>query len=467
MDNHFDIVVIGGGPGGYVAAIRASQLGFKVAVVEKRKELGGTCLNVGCIPSKALLDSSEYYYHAKHMSASHGIEINDITLNFSKMMARKKEVVQATASGVDFLFKKNKVKRLIGTGSFLNKNSIQVKNGKQTTTISTDQTIIATGSEPASLTFAPFDGKRIISSTEALELNRVPKHLIIIGGGFIGLEIGSVYGRLGSRVTVIEFLHSIVPTLDRELGRALQRSLKGLNFEFHLTTKVTGIQSSKQKVDVTAEDKTGKLLSFSGDYTLVAIGRRPYTKGLNLKMIGIELDRLGRVVVDSSFRTNCQHIYAIGDVTAGPMLAHKAEEEGVAVAEIIAGGIATVNHNTIPGVVYTWPEVASVGKSEEQLKKASIDYKKGTFPFKASGRARAAGETEGFIKVLADAETDEILGVHMIGPRCSDMIAEAVVAMEYQASAEDIGRIIHAHPTFTESFKEAALMASADRAIHL
>ena len=467
MADHFDIVVIGAGPGGYVAAIRAAQLGFKAAVVEKRNELGGTCLNVGCIPSKALLDSSEHFYHAKHKLAKHGIDITGVKVNFAKMIARKDDVVRATVTGIDYLFKKNKIKRLKGIASFLDKNSLQIKDGKRNSQISADTIIIATGSEPTPLPFASFDNKRIISSTEALELKKVPNHLIIIGGGFIGLEIGSVYGRLGSQITVIEFLDSIIPILDRELGKVLQRSLKNLNFTFHLKTKVTAIKSSKQNVDVMAEANTGKILSFSGDYALVAIGRRPYTKDLNLKKIGINVDTLGRIEINSNFQTRCKNVYAIGDVTTGPMLAHKGEEEGMAVAEIIAGQVVVVNHNTIPGVVYTWPEVASVGKSEEQLKKEDIDYKKGTFPFKASGRARAADETEGFIKVLADAKTDEILGVHMIGPRCSDMIAEAVVAMEYKASAEDIGRIIHAHPTFTESFKEAALIASANRAIHL
>ena len=467
MTEHFNIVVIGGGPGGYVAAIRGAQLGFKVALIEKRNELGGTCLNVGCIPSKALLDSTEHYYQLKHKSAVHGIKATNVAPDLKRMMDRKNEVVQTSVSGIDFLIKKNKITRFKGIGSFVDPHLIRVVHHENVSEVSADNIVIATGSEPAALPFAPFDGERILSSTEALELKKIPRHLIVIGGGFIGLEIGSVYGRLGSRVTVIEFLDSIIPTLDRELGKTLERSLKKLNIDFYLQTRVTGIEVMKRKVDVIAEDKSSKLLNFSGDYVLVAIGRRPYTKDLNLDHIGINLDNKGRVEINSDFQTSCERVYAIGDVTTGPMLAHKAEEEGVAVVEIIAGEKPVVNHRTIPGVVYTWPEVASVGKSEEQLKQESIDYKKGTFPFKASGRARAADESEGFIKVLADAKSDEILGVHMIGPRCSDMIAEAVVAMEYRASAEDIGRIVHAHPTFTESFKEAALMAAANRAIHL
>ena len=467
MTKHFDIAVLGGGPGGYVAAIRAAQLGFKVAIIERRNGLGGTCLNVGCIPSKALLDSSEHYYHTTHKLAAHGINVQGISLDLKRMMTRKDEVVRKTVSGIDYLISKNKITRFLGTGTFSDEKSIRIIQGKTSTELSADSIIIATGSEPTPLPFAPFDGKRIISSTEALGLKKIPRHLIVIGGGFIGLEIGSVYGRLGSRITIIEFLDSIIPTLDRELGRILQKSLKNLNIQFHLNTKVTGITVTKQKIDVIAEDEANQLLNFSGDHALVSIGRRPYTKDLNLEKIGIKVDKNGRVEIDANFQTSCRQVYAIGDVTTGPMLAHKAEEEGVAVAEIIAGEKPVINHNTIPGVVYTWPEVASVGKSEEQLKRDSIDYKKGTFPFKASGRARAADELEGFIKVLADTKTDEILGVHMIGPRCSDMIAEAVVAMEYKATAEDIGRIIHAHPTFTESFKEAALMATANRALHL
>lgn len=467
MTEHFNLIVIGGGPGGYVAAIRGAQLGFKVALIEKRNELGGTCLNVGCIPSKALLDSTEHYYRLKHQSAVHGIHATNVTPDLNQMLERKNEVVQATVSGVDYLIKKNKITRFNGIGSFLDKRLIRVISGVNVSEVSGDNIVIATGSEPVALPFAPFDGKRILSSTEALELKKIPRHLIVIGGGFIGLEIGSIYGRLGSRITVIEFLDSIIPTLDRELGKTLQRSLKKLGVDFHLKTKVTGIDVTQRKVDVTAENRSNKLLNFNGDYALVSIGRRPYIKNLNLDHVGVKVDDKGRVEVNSNFETSCERVYAIGDVITGPMLAHKAEEEGVAVVEIIAGERPVVNHNTIPGVVYTWPEVASVGKSEEQLKKESIEYKKGTFPFKASGRARAADESEGFIKVLADAKTDEILGVHMIGPRCADMIAEAVVAMEYKASAEDIGRIVHAHPTFTESLKEAALMATANRAIHL
>ncbi len=467
MSERYDLIVVGGGPGGYVAAIRAAQLGFKVALVEKEEPLGGTCTNVGCIPSKALLDSSELYHQAKQKGNDHGLEFVELKVNLKTMMRRKADVVAKTRDGLNYLINKNKITRFTGHGSFIDSSTIQVLSGREKTKISGSYIVIATGSEPTELPFASFDEKRVLSSTGALELQKLPKHLIVIGGGVIGLEIGSVYGRLGSKITVIEFLDSIISTLDRQLGKALQKSLKAINFEFHLGTKVTGINVTKQGVVVTAENAKGKSFEFSADHVLVAIGRRPYTEGLGLTNAGIEVDEVGRIKTDKNLRTTCENVYAVGDVVAGPMLAHKAEEEGVAVAEILAGEKPQINHDTIPGVVYTWPEVATVGKSEEELKKDSIEYKVGTFPFKASGRARAANEFEGFVKVLADAQSDEILGVHMIGPRCSDMIGEAVVAMEYKASAEDIGRIVHAHPTFTESFKEASLMATANRALHL
>ncbi len=466
MPKKFDVIVIGGGPGGYVGAIRAAQLGLNTALIEKRESLGGTCLNVGCIPSKALLDSSEHYYQAKHKFTEHGIDLSGVSLNLKQMMKRKNGVVSKTVAGLNYLIKKNKITRYLGTGSFVDAHTIRVA-GETDTTLSGEHIIIATGSEPASLPFAPFDGKRILSSTEALELPKVPEHLLVVGGGFIGLEIGSVYARLGAKVTVIEFLSGIIPVMDHELGAALQQSLSSLGFEFHFNTRVTAVDVKSRQVRITAEDGHSDAVSFSGDYALIAIGRKPYTDGLNLAAAGIATDKGGRIEVDDRCATACATIYAIGDVVAGPMLAHKAEEEGVAVAEIIAGQRPHINHDTIPGVVYTWPEVASVGRSEEQLRQDGVDFNVGKFPFAASGRARAADESEGFIKVLSDKNTDEILGVHMIGPRCSDMIAEAVVAMEFRASAEDIARITHAHPTFTESFKEAALAATGNRALHL
>lgn len=462
----YKLIVIGAGPGGYVAAIRAAQLGMKVALVEKGPTLGGTCSNVGCIPSKAMLDSSELYHLAKEKFAGHGINVPELSLDLAQMRKRKDEVVSTTVAGIDYLIKKNKIDRFEGLGSFVDPHTVKV-TGAKAETLTADNIIIATGSATTVLPIVPIDGKRITTSTEALNLPEVPKHLIVIGGGFIGLELGSVYARLGAKVTVVEFMDSIVPSLDHDLGKALQRSLRALNFTFKLSTKVTGAEVKGDSVVVSAEDKKGKALEIEGDYVLVSVGRRPYTDGLALEAAGVQVDERGRIPINEKLQTTVPHIYAIGDVVAGPMLAHKAEEEGVAAVERIDGQQPSLNHNTIPGVVYTWPEVAAVGQTEKQLKEAGRQYKVGNFPFKASGRARAAGETEGFVKVLADAESDEILGVHMIGPRCSDMIGEAVVAMEYRASAEDIGRIIHAHPTFSEAFKEAALMATEDRALHM
>jgi dihydrolipoamide dehydrogenase len=465
----FDVVVIGSGPGGYVAAIRCAQLGLKTALIERYSTLGGTCLNVGCIPSKALLDSSEHFHNAMHTFKEHGIDLkSEPQVNLKQMIKRKQDVVTQTVGGINFLMKKNKISVFHGHGSFESKNTISVKqdDGK-TITLETKNTIIATGSKPASLPFISIDKKRIITSTEALEMTEVPKHLIIIGGGVIGLELGSVYGRLGAKVSVVEFMDSIIPTMDRTMGKELQKSLKKNNFEFYLSHKVKEVTAKGKTVTVKADDSKGTELVLEGDYVLVAVGRKPYTDNLGLDKAGVQMDERGRVNVDGHLQTNVPGIYAIGDVVRGAMLAHKAEEEGVFVAETIAGQKPHINYNLIPGVVYTWPEVASVGQTEEQLKEAGVKYKVGNFPFKASGRARASMDLDGVVKVLAHQETDEILGVHMIGPRVADMIAEAVVAMEFRASAEDIGRISHAHPTFTESFKEAALDATGKRALHI
>jgi len=467
--NKYDVTIIGSGPGGYVAAIRCAQLGLKTALIERYPNLGGTCLNVGCIPSKALLDSSEHFHNATHTFKEHGIDLkSEPKVNLGQMIKRKQDVVDQTVGGINFLMKKNKIDVYHGHGSFENKNTIKItKDDGSAQSIATDKTIIATGSKPASLPFISIDKKRIITSTEALKMTEVPKHLIIIGGGVIGLELGSVYGRLGAKVSVVEFMDSIIPTMDRTMGKELQKSLKKINFEFHLSHKVKEVTSKGKTVTVKADDPKGGELVLEGDYVLVAVGRKAYTENLVLDKAGITVDDRGRVAVDDHLQTAVPGIYAIGDVVKGAMLAHKAEEEGVFVAETIAGQKPHINYNLIPGVVYTWPEVAAVGQTEEQLKAAGVAYKVGSFPFKASGRARASMDLDGLIKVLAHQETDEILGVHMIGPRAADLIAEAVVAMEFRASAEDIGRISHAHPTFTESFKEAALDATGKRALHI
>jgi len=467
--NKYDVTIIGSGPGGYVAAIRCAQLGLKTALIERYQNLGGTCLNVGCIPSKALLDSSEHFHNATHTFKEHGIDLkSEPKVNLGQMIKRKQDVVDQTVGGINFLMKKNKIDVYHGHGSFENKNTINIaKDDGSTQSISTDKSIIATGSKPASLPFISIDKKRIITSTEALKMTEVPKHLIIIGGGVIGLELGSVYGRLGAKVSVVEFMDSIIPTMDRTMGKELQKSLKKINFDFHLSHKVKEVTTKGKTVTVKADDAKGGELVLEGDYVLVAVGRKAYTDNLGLDKVGITVDDRGRVLVDDHLQTTVGGIYAIGDVVKGAMLAHKAEEEGVFVAETIAGQKPHINYNLIPGVVYTWPEVAAVGQTEEQLKAAGVAYKVGSFPFKASGRARASMDLDGLIKVLAHQETDEILGVHMIGPRAADLIAEAVVAMEFRASAEDIGRISHAHPTFTESFKEAALDATGKRALHI
>lgn len=462
----YDVTVIGSGPGGYVAAIRCAQLGMKTALIEKYSTLGGTCLNVGCIPSKALLDSSEHYHNAQTHFKEHGIELSNLKVNFKQMIDRKGEVVKQTTAGIDFLMKKNKVDVFTGMGSFVNKNKIKI-TGKESKEIETKNVIIATGSKPSTLPFAKIDKKRIITSTEALTLKEIPKHMIVIGGGIIGMELGSVYARLGAKVTVVEYLDALIPTMDSTMGKELQKATKKLGIDFKLGHKVTSVENSGTEVTVKAENKKGEEVVITGDYCLVSIGRKPYTEGLALENAGLDTDKSGRIDTDEHLKTKVENIYAIGDVVKGAMLAHKAEEEGMFVAEVLAGQKPHINYLLIPGVVYTWPEVASVGYTEEQLQEKGKAYKIGSFPFKASGRARASMDTDGLVKVLADEKTDEILGVHMIGPRAADMIAEAVVAMEYRASAEDIARMSHAHPTYTEALKEACLAASENRAIHI
>ena len=464
----YDVAVIGSGPGGYVAAIRCAQLGLKTAIIEKYNTLGGTCLNVGCIPSKALLDSSEHFHNAKHNFADHGIEIDAPKINVSQLMKRKNDVIDQTCGGIDFLMKKNKIDVLQGWASFADATHINIDTDGVITQIEAAKTIIATGSKPTSLPFITLDKERVITSTEALNLTEVPKRLIVIGGGVIGLELGSVYGRLGSDVTVIEYADALIPTMDKALGKELRKVLKkDLKFNINLNCGVTSVERKGDEVVVKATNKKGEEEVFTADYCLVAVGRRAFTDKLGLENAGVKVDDRGRVDVNDNLQTSSANIFAIGDVVRGAMLAHKAEEEGVFVAEFMAGEKPHMNYNLVPGVVYTWPEVAAVGKTEEQLKADGVKYKSGSFPFKASGRARASNDTDGFVKVLADANTDEILGVHMIGPRAADMIAEAVVAMEYRASAEDIARICHAHPTFTEAFKEAALDATDKRALHI
>ncbi|MAN88522.1 MAG: dihydrolipoyl dehydrogenase [Algoriphagus sp.] len=464
----YDVIVIGSGPGGYVAAIRAAQLGMKTAIIEKYSTLGGTCLNVGCIPSKALLDSSEHYHNAAHTFKTHGINLSNLKVDLKQMISRKDDVVKQNVDGIQFLMKKNKIDVHHGMGSFVDKNTIKVtKEDSKSEEIQGKNIIIATGSKPASLPFIKLDKDRVITSTEALKMKEIPKHLIVIGGGVIGMELGSVYGRMGAKVSVVEFMDSLIPSMDKTMGKELQKSLKKLGFEFYLKHKVTSVENKGKEVIVKAENGKGETIEIKGDYVLVSIGRKPYTEGLNAEAAGVKLNDRGQVEVNEHLQTSASHIYAIGDVVKGAMLAHKAEEEGTFVAETIAGQKPHINYNLIPGVVYTWPEVASVGYTEEQLKEKGIKYKSGKFPFMASGRARASMDTDGLVKVLADAETDEILGVHMIGPRTADMIAEAVVAMEYRASAEDIARMSHAHPTYTEAFKEACFAATDNRALHI
>ncbi|PWK19696.1 dihydrolipoyl dehydrogenase [Xanthomarina spongicola] len=465
--NSYDVAIIGSGPGGYVAAIRCAQLGMKTAIIEKYPVLGGTCLNVGCIPSKALLDSSHHYEDAVKHFEEHGIDIpGDIKVNLKQMIARKQSVVDQTTGGIDFLMKKNKVDVYQGLGSFKDATHITIK-GEETTEIEAKNTIIATGSKPSNLPFINIDKERVITSTEALKLTEIPKHLIVIGGGVIGLELGQVYKRLGAEVSVIEYMDRIIPTMDAGLSKELNKVLKKQKFKINASHKVKSVERKGNEVIVKADNKKGEEIEFKGDYCLVSVGRRPYTDGLNAEAAGVILNNRGQVEVNDHLQTSASNIYAIGDVIKGAMLAHKAEEEGVFVAETIAGQKPHIDYNLIPGVVYTWPEVAAVGQTEEQLKEAGVDYKVGQFPMRALGRSRASMDLDGFVKILADKTTDEILGVHMIGARAADMIAEAVVAMEYRASAEDISRMSHAHPTFTEAIKEAALAATGDRALHI
>lgn len=463
----FDVVVIGSGPGGYICAVRCAQLGMKVAIVEKYKTLGGTCLNVGCIPSKAWLDSSEKYHELVHSFKDHGIEASGVKLDFGIMRDRVKKVVSDVTGGINFLMKKNKIEVFQGHGSFKDANTVVVKGEKETVELYGKKIVIATGSKPSTLPGITIDKERIITSTEALVLKELPKKLIVIGGGVIGLELSSVYRRLGSEVTVVEFADSIIATMDAGLGKELHKTLKRDGVEFLLGHGVTEVKSNGKKVTVKAKDKASdKVVTLEGDYCLMAVGRRPYTEALALDKAGVKMDDRGRVDVNSHLQTSIPHIFAIGDVVKGAMLAHKAEEEGVLVAEYMAGQKPHIDYNLIPGVVYTWPEVAAVGKTEEQLKAEGREYKSGSFKTTASGRARASNESDGFVKVLADKKTDEILGVHMIGPRCADMIAEAVLAMEFRASAEDVGRTCHAHPTYSESFKEACLAATDKRSLN-
>ena len=462
---HFDVVVIGSGPGGYVCAIRCAQLGMKTAIVEKYNTLGGTCLNVGCIPSKSLLDSSHHYHEALHNFSTHGIEIDgSIKVDLNKMISRKNQVVEQTTKGIEYLMSKNKINVFNGIGSFENN---QVINIDDTDKIKFSNAIIATGSKPISLPFAKIDKKRIISSTEALKLKEIPKKLIVIGGGVIGLELGQVYSRLGSEVSVIEYSDKITPFMDGAVSKELLRIFKKQKIKFYLSHKVTSVISENNSIIVTAEDSNGLNVNFDGDYCLVSVGRKPYTNGLNLSSVGINTNDKGQIEVNDKLQTNVENIYAIGDVIKGPMLAHKAEEEGVLVAEILAKQKPHINYNLIPNVIYTWPEVASVGKTQEQLSIDGIEFKTGQFPMRALGRARASMDIDGFVKILADKKTDEILGVHIIGARAADLIAEAVTAMEFRASAEDISRMSHSHPTYAEAIKEAALAATEDRALHI
>ncbi len=464
----YDVTVIGSGPGGYVAAIRCAQLGMKTAIIEKYNTLGGTCLNVGCIPSKALLDSSEHYHNAETTFKEHGVNLSNLKVDIKQMISRKSEVVKQNVEGIAFLMKKNKIDVHTGIGSFVDKNTIKVTDSKgKESEISTDKVIIATGSKPMELPFAKFDKKRVISSTEALELKEVPKHMIVIGGGVIGLELGSVYKRIGSEVTVIEFLDSLIPTMDGTMGKEMKKSMKKLGMDLKLKHKVTKVENKGKEVEVTFETDKGESQTIKGDYCLVSVGRKPYTDGLNLENAGLKTDEKGRIPVDEHLKTEADNIYAIGDVVRGAMLAHKAEEEGVFVAEVMSGQKPHIHYKLIPNVVYTWPEVAGVGFTEEELKEEGRSYKAGSFPYKALGRARASMDVDGLVKVLADKETDEILGMHIIGARAADMIATGVTAMEFRASAEDLARMSHAHPTYMEAVKEACLAATENRPIHM
>jgi len=465
--NQYDVVVIGSGPGGYVCALRAAQLGFKTALIEKYSTLGGTCLNVGCIPSKALLDSSEHYFNAAHHFKDHGIELKNLEVNLAQMIKRKNEVVEQTTKGIEFLMKKNEVTVYTGLGSFVDATTVKIKKIDGEETIQGKNIVIATGSKPNYFPGMEPDKERILTSTEALNLKEVPKKMIVVGGGVIGLELGSVFGRLGSEITVLEFLDSIIAGMDRTMGKELQKVLKKEGFQFKYKHKVQKVENTGKGVKVTARDDKDQEVIFEADYCLVSVGRKSYTEGLGLENIGLKPNKQGQIETDDHLQTSVKGVYAIGDVVKGAMLAHKAEEEGVFVAEVIAGQKPHINYNLIPNVVYTWPEVAAVGQTEEQLVAAGVEYKSGSFPMRALGRARASGDVYGLVKILADKKTDEVLGVHMIGPRVADLIAEAVVAMEFRASAEDISRISHAHPTYAEAVKEAALAATANRPLHI
>ena len=464
MSEKFQAVVIGGGPGGYVCAIRLAQLGIKTACIESRGTLGGTCLNIGCIPSKSLLNLSEEFHKAKNLS-SKGIEIGEVKLNLSKMMKSKDKAVTILTKGVEFLLKKNKVTYFKGTGSFKTKNEILIKDEKKETLIEADKVIVATGSVPVSLPNIEFDEEVIVSSTGALKLEKVPNKMVVVGGGYIGLEMGSVWSRLGAEVHVIEFLDHITPGMDKEVSSEFMKILKRQGINFHMEHKVEKIEKKKLGATILTKDKNGNKKNFECDVVLISVGRKPNTDGLNLEKISIELDDKKRIKTNKSFKTNLDNVYAIGDVISGPMLAHKAEDEGIAVAENIAGQHGHVNYDTIPGVVYTKPEVASIGKTEEQLKEKNIKYKIGKFSFMANSRAKAIDDSEGFVKILADEKTDKVLGAHLIGPHAGELIAEIGIAMEFGASSEDIARTCHAHPTFSEAVKEAALSVEK-RAIH-
>ncbi len=464
--NKFDVVVIGSGPGGYVCAIRLAQLGFKTAIIEKYNSLGGTCLNVGCIPSKTLLDSSHHYHEIIKNAYSHGIEIDgEVKLDFQKMIDRKNKVVDQTVKGINFLMDKNKITVFNGFGSFIDSSSILIKETGEK--IRFDKCVIATGSKPASLPFINLDKKRVLTSTEALSLKEIPKHLVIVGGGVIGLELGQVYKRLGSEVSVIEYSNKITPFMDKDVSKELLKIFKKEKINFYLSHKVFEVQNKGQSVLVKAKDIDDKIVEFNSDYCLISVGRKAYTDGLNLSNIDVACDSNGKIVVNNKFETSTENIYAIGDVISGPMLAHKAEEEGIAVAEIMKNQKPHIDYNLIPNVIYTWPEVASVGKTEDQLINENYDIKVGKFPMRALGRSRASNDLDGFVKIIADKKSDEILGVHIIGARAADLIIEGVTAMEFKASCEDISMMSHPHPTYSEAMKEAALSALENRPLHI
>ena len=471
----FDIAIIGSGPGGYVCAIRCAQLGLKTAIVEKESSLGGTCLNVGCIPSKALLDSTEHYHNAVHRFKDHGIKISKTEVDLPQMIKRKNEVVEMTVKGIDYLMKKNKIEVIHGTASFVDSHSISIQGKEGSKLVTAKNIVIATGSEPICPASFNYDGNRIITSTEALDINKIPSKMVIIGAGFIGLELGSVFARIGTKVEVVEYLDTILGGMDHDVSKEMSRVLKKLGIQFHLAHKVMSVSSTKTKVKVKVQKRSDIATASSdqsdfvleADYCLIAIGRKAYTESLELDKVGIETDEKGRIEVNNHFSTSSTNIYAIGDVIKGPMLAHKAEDEGIFVAEYILGQRPHINHNLIPGVVYTWPEVATVGASEYDLKSKGVDFKVGKFPMKALGRSRASMDIEGMVKVIADAETDEILGVHIVGARAADLIMEAVALMEFRASAEDMARISHPHPTYSEGIREAALAATENRPLHI